>query len=148
QSGDARGRISPAAHEGNQENHMIIARLLSRASAATAVGAVCLFISDTLVMQPSSSLVSQAEARIGRPLTPMSGPGVARRTARRGGYGYGPGVAVGVGAAALGAAAVGSSYYNGGYYDSGYGYNGYATDGANGHQATCYRDAAGVVVCP
>nr|WP_249734094.1 hypothetical protein [Bradyrhizobium sp. sGM-13] len=42
-----------------------------------------------------SALVSSAEARIGRPLTPMSYAGVARRTTRR---------AVAVGAVAAGAA--------------------------------------------
>jgi hypothetical protein len=41
-------------------------------------------------------LVTSAEARIGRPLTPMSYAGVARRTTRRA-------VAVGAGAAAAGA---------------------------------------------
>jgi hypothetical protein len=44
----------------------------------------------------ASDLVSRAEARIGRPLTPMSYAGVARRTTRRA-------VAVGAGAAAAGA---------------------------------------------
>ena len=48
----------------------------------------------------ASDLVSRAEARIGRPLTPMSYAGVARRTTRR---------AVAVGAA--GAAAAGAYYY-------------------------------------
>ena len=43
-----------------------------------------------------NSLVSSAEARVGRPLTPMSYAGVARRTTRRA-------VAVGAGAAAAGA---------------------------------------------
>ena len=41
-------------------------------------------------------LMSSAEARVGRPLTPMSYAGVARRTTRRA-------VAVGAGAAAAGA---------------------------------------------
>lgn len=40
--------------------------------------------------------VDAAQARIGRPMTPMSGAGVARRTYRRGAYGaygaYGAGV--------------------------------------------------------
>ena len=45
-----------------------------------------------------SSLISSAEARVGRPLTPMSYAGVARRTTRRA-------VAVGAGAAAVGAGA-------------------------------------------
>jgi hypothetical protein len=44
----------------------------------------------------TGSMVTSAEARIGRPLTPMSYAGVARRTTRRA-------VAVGAGAAAAGA---------------------------------------------
>jgi hypothetical protein len=47
------------------------------------------------------NLVSQAEARIGRPLTPMSYAGVARRTTRR---------AV-VGGAVVGGAVAAGSYY-------------------------------------
>jgi hypothetical protein len=53
-----------------------------------------------LVWSPPGSFISQAEARIGRPATPMSYAGVARRTTRR---------AVAVGAA--GAAAAGTYYY-------------------------------------
>jgi hypothetical protein len=49
---------------------------------------------------PSGSFISHAEARVGRPATPMSYAGVARRTTRR---------AVAVGAA--GAAAAGAYYY-------------------------------------
>src|SRR4051812_12549172 len=49
---------------------------------------------------PSGSFISQSEARVGRPATPMSYAGVARRTTRR---------AVAVGAA--GAAAAGTYYY-------------------------------------
>src|ERR1700744_5734824 len=45
-------------------------------------------------------LVSASEARIGRPLTPMSYAGVARRTTRRAVYGT-----------AAAAAAVGATYY-------------------------------------
>ena len=44
----------------------------------------------------TGGLVTSAEARVGRPLTPMSYAGVARRTTRRA-------VAVGAGAAAAGA---------------------------------------------
>ena len=44
----------------------------------------------------TGSFISSAEARVGRPLTPMSYAGVARRTTRRA-------VAVGAGAAAAGA---------------------------------------------
>jgi hypothetical protein len=50
---------------------------------------------------PSGSFISQAEARVGRPATPMSYAGVARRTTRR---------SVAYGAAA-GAAAAGTYYY-------------------------------------
>ena len=49
----------------------------------------------------TSGMFSEAEARVGRPLTPMSYAGVARRTTRRA-------VAVGAGAAAVGAA---GAYY-------------------------------------
>ena len=49
----------------------------------------------------SGSFISQAEARVGRPATPMSYAGVARRTTRR---------SVAYGAAA-GAAAAGAYYY-------------------------------------
>jgi hypothetical protein len=56
-----------------------------------AVGAVVLSINEKAPFSSSASLVSSAHARIGRPLTPMSYAGVARRTTRR---------AVAVGAAA------------------------------------------------
>ena len=68
-----------------------------RLSIATALGGAALLWSGQLTLDPTSSLVSSAEARIGRPLTPMSYAGVARRTTRR---------AVAVGAVAVGAAAV------------------------------------------
>jgi hypothetical protein len=70
-------------------------RLLAAACAGTAV----LFWNGTMPQSPAD-FVSRAEARIGRPLTPMSYAGVARRTTRR---------AVAVGAA--GAAAAGAYYY-------------------------------------
>ena len=54
----------------------------------------CLFLSESISLTRSSSLVTQAEARVGRPATPMSYAGVARRTTRR---------TVAVGAAAAGA---------------------------------------------
>jgi len=72
--------------------------------------------------------IESAQARIGRPLTPFSVAGVARRQYRRAAYGYGYGAGVvgaGVAAAAVGTAA---GYYGGypGYY-GGYasGYPGY-----------------------
>jgi len=60
-----------------------------------------MFASDNVSRTDVSSLVSQAEARVGRPGTPMSVAGVNRRQNRRA---Y-------VGAAAVGAAAVGAATY-------------------------------------
>jgi hypothetical protein len=81
--------------------------------------------------------IESAQARIGRPWTPVSVAGVARRHYRRAAYGYGAGV---VGVGAVGAAAVAAnrwgyyggypyvgSYY-GGYYDA-YPYSGYYSGG-------------------
>jgi len=71
--------------------------------------------------------VESAQARVGRPLTPVSVAGVARRQARRGAYGAGYGAAA-VGAGLAGAAVVGGAvaaanapYYYGrqGYYGTG-----------------------------
>jgi hypothetical protein len=53
-----------------------------RITLATVVGAGCLILDDNPFFS-SASLISDAEARIGRPLTPMSYAGVARRTTRR-----------------------------------------------------------------
>ncbi len=50
---------------------------------AAAVGAGCLLVNENASVKDASSLVSSADARIGRPLTPMSYAGVARRTTRR-----------------------------------------------------------------
>jgi hypothetical protein len=74
-------------------------RLMCRATLALLVGgAALLWSGDNSI--PSGSFITQAEARVGRPATPMSYAGVARRTTRR---------AVAVGAA--GAAAAGAYYY-------------------------------------
>ena len=70
---------------------------LFRLSIATILGGAALFWGGQSPLDRQSSLVSSAEARIGRPLTPMSYAGVARRTTRR---------AVAVGAVAAGAAVV------------------------------------------
>jgi hypothetical protein len=74
-----------------------ITSTLIRFSFAAIAGAVALSWSGQLPRDIQASLVSSAEARIGRPLTPMSYAGVARRTTRR---------AVAVGAVAVGTAAV------------------------------------------
>src|SRR5262249_45657062 len=81
--------------------------------------------------------LESAQARVGRPLTPVSVAGVARRQYRRGAYGYGAGVVgAGLGAAAIGTAtAVGAAtspwgwggdpyYANAGYYGGGPYYGG------------------------
>ena len=52
--------------------------LLALAICAFGIGA-----SEQLVVPGSSGLISSAEARVGRPLTPVSVAGVARRTVRR-----------------------------------------------------------------
>lgn len=62
-----------------------------RSTLASAAAIACLFLSDNVSLDQPGLLISQAEARVGRPLTPMSYAGVARRTTRR---------AVAVGAAA------------------------------------------------
>jgi hypothetical protein len=78
----------------------------------------------------ASLSTDSAQARVGRPLTPVSVAGVARRQTRRAAYGYGAGVVgAGVGAAAVGTAAAvaatqpwnwgGTGYYNRPYVGSG-----------------------------
>jgi hypothetical protein len=47
------------------------------------IGACCLEMDRQLIGPGEISFVSSAEARVGRPLTPVSVAGVARRTARR-----------------------------------------------------------------
>jgi hypothetical protein len=68
-------------------------KLIVFAAAAAAFAGGLFWNGETAV---ESGLVTSAEARVGRPLTPMSYAGVARRTTRRA-------VAVGAGAAAAGA---------------------------------------------
>ena len=80
-----------------------------------------LLVNDNLWSPGAASFVTQAEARIGRPLTPFSVAGVARRTTRRAvyasyGYGYG----------GYSSYSSGSPYYGYSSYSSGnpyYGYN-------------------------
>jgi hypothetical protein len=75
---------------------MISSRRVIMLAAALAAFAAGLFCNDGNVI--TTGVFSEAEARIGRPLTPMSYAGVARRTTRR---------AVAVGAAA----GVAGAYY-------------------------------------
>jgi hypothetical protein len=74
-----------------------------RIALSAVMGIGCLFLNENISLTIPESLVTQAEARVGRPLTPMSYAGVARRTTRR---------AV-VGGAAVGAAASGAYYGSG-----------------------------------
>jgi len=76
-----------------------------RVALAAVAGVICLFISDNSSSLRQSSLITQADARVGRPLTPVSVAGVARRTTRR--------TVARQGAYAAGAA---GAYYGSGYY--------------------------------
>ena len=79
----------------------MIRTTMFRLSFATIIGGAALFWGGQLPLDGQSSLVSSAEARVGRPLTPMSYAGVARRTTRR---------AV-VGGAVVGGAVAAGAYY-------------------------------------
>jgi len=50
---------------------------------AVAVGGLCLELGHKVGVPSMGGLVTPAEAIVGRPLTPVSVAGVARRTARR-----------------------------------------------------------------
>lgn len=102
---------------------------LRNGALATSTFACAMLLSFSWSQQGGVSLSTEsAQARVGRPLTPVSVAGVARRQTRRAAYGYGAGVVgAGLGAAAVGtAAAVAAtspwnwggtgSYYGGGYY--------------------------------
>jgi hypothetical protein len=58
-------------------------KILTLLALATATGVAGLFWSGDITLSTNSSLVPEAQAIIGRPLTPMSYAGVARRTVRR-----------------------------------------------------------------
>ena len=62
---------------------MTKSKTLMLLAAAFAAGVAGLFWSGNLTPSTSSSLVTEAQAIIGRPLTPVSYAGVARRTVRR-----------------------------------------------------------------
>ncbi len=102
--------------------------LLSAVVGATLLAATPLSLRLSSTATPSLS-VDKADARVGRPLTPVSVAGVSRRHNRRGAYGYGAGVVgTGLGAAAIGTAAAVSAapYYGGAGYSSGGPYASYA----------------------
>ena len=74
-----------------------------RCGVALIASAACLLVNEQAVLHQGASLATSAEARIGRPLTPLSYAGVARRTTRRA---VAVGVGVGVAAGAVYAAPV------------------------------------------
>jgi BA14K-like protein len=109
---------------------------------ATAAGLVVLVANEHVSFSNStSSLVTQADARVGRPLTPGSVAGVHRRVDRRAyrqGY-YGAGYyGAGLGAAAAGAAVAGAAVAGAaaagaaGYYGDPYGAYAMAPEGVAG----------------
>jgi hypothetical protein len=59
------------------------AKTMLRSLCATTAFAIALFASESLPTGTSTSWTTSAQAIIGRPLTPMSYAGVARRTTRR-----------------------------------------------------------------
>jgi hypothetical protein len=73
---------------------------VSQIALAVIAGFACLFATEKTSLIKSGSLVTSAHAIIGRPLTPMSYAGVARRSAVGVGVGVGVGVAVGAAVAA------------------------------------------------
>jgi hypothetical protein len=82
----------------------VMHKRLLQLALASATGFVVLFATDKIWSTKPDALVATADARIGRPLTPMSYAGVARRTVRRGAY--------------VGAAAAGAAYYGSGCYQT------------------------------
>jgi hypothetical protein len=58
-------------------------RIALRIAFATVFGAGCLLVSERAILLQDASLATSADARVGRPLTPVSYAGVARRTTRR-----------------------------------------------------------------
>jgi hypothetical protein len=62
---------------------MTLSKKLGLMLLAAVFGFGVLAISERVLEPSNQSLVSSADARIGRPLTPVSVAGVARRTVRR-----------------------------------------------------------------
>jgi hypothetical protein len=94
---------------------------LRRIGLAVAAAVGLLTVND-VAPTTSGYFVTKANALIGRPATPMSYAGVARRTTRREAYGvgaYGGYRGYGYGAGAIGAAAVGAAAYGAATYGAG-----------------------------
>ena len=106
--------------------------------ATTAFACAMLMSADWSTQQGVSLSVESAQARVGRPLTPVSVAGVARRQYRRAAYGYGAG-AVGAGLAAGAVVAAATSPWGWGnsqpYYGDSYAYSDTDHTGAGGYYA-------------
>jgi hypothetical protein len=112
------------------------------AIACSAFACAAMFSFDWSEQGAISMSVENAQARVGRPLTPLSGAGVARRQYRRSAYGVG---VVGAGVATAAAVAATSPYYGGtGYYAGGpyYGGAGYYAGGPYYQGARPYAGGA------
>jgi len=98
---------------------------LAKIAIASATFACTALLSVGWSEQRGASLsIESAQARVGRPLTPVSVAGVARRQNRRAAYGYGAAaVGAGVAAATIGTAAAAATS------PWGYGYGSYAYAG-------------------
>src|SRR4051794_8192431 len=97
-------------------------RVRKAAIAISAFACAAIFSFDWSKQDGIVMSVDSAQARVGRPLTPVSVAGVARRQTRRAVYGAGISDAAIVGTAAAVAAAPyygGAGYYTGGPYDQG-----------------------------
>jgi hypothetical protein len=95
----------------NKMTHSI--KAFARITLCALAGATGFLVDATASLKDSQLSVASAEARVGRPGTPMSYAGVARRTTRRAVYGT----------AAVGAAAAYGAYGYG--CGQGYGYGRY-----------------------
>jgi hypothetical protein len=107
------------------------------AIATTTLTCATLFSFGWSEQRGASLSIEGAQARVGRPLTPVSVAGVARRTDRRAAYGYGAaavgaGLAAGaIGTAAVAAAPPGGYYRSAGYYGQPSAYDSYAYAGTD-----------------
>ena len=120
---------------------------LGKIAIATTTFACATLLSFGWSQQRGVSLsIESAQARVGRPLTPVSVAGVARRQYRRGAYGYGAGVVgAGLAAGAIGTAAVAATSPWGYGYPAGYGYGpvtAAAYYGGNGSGGSYYATSA------
>lgn len=136
---------------------MMQMNLRNIAIATSTVAGVALLSFSWSEQSGVSLSVESAQARVGRPLTPMSAAGVARRQNRRAAYGYGYGARYGygygrgvVGAGLAGAAAVGTaaavaatSPWGGPWGSRPYAYGGYG--GYTGNSYAYYSGDAGCI---